>query len=260
MSEQGNLLNLLTNPKFKICYEHKDGYFLIPQLFDNKEVTFEWPNAEQTRFKVAYEFMPKGIISQLIVALNVYIHNDIFWKYGVLLKYKADTYAFVMEERVESENAIYVTLRGSQKRELMAIIGKELDEINRSFTNLVFQNEFACNCAECYVNPKPHFYSEETVNKFISKSKPLKCPESTDDVPVERLLGDYITKSELESTLKTGQIVFLGNNNRVGSIEIVENNSNIEGEGNTIVQVNKVQTIGINKSHNTENHQNQNHK
>lgn len=191
--KQAELLNLMKNREFKICFEHKDGYYLAPQLFSDEKKDYHWrTNENNLVFRYNYKFMPKGILSQLIVMLNKYISNDIFWKYGVLFEYK-NSRAIVTENRFKNENIITIRVEGDERFTLLSIIGSNVEEINSSYTNLDVSEEFGCCCNECKSSEKPYYWKLKTINRAINKGKnKVECQKSFEDVEISDLLGNYV--------------------------------------------------------------------
>jgi small GTP-binding protein len=203
-NNQAQLLNLLKNPKFKICYQHENDYYLAPQLFQDKPLKYEWRTYEDNlSFRYEYEFMPKGILSQLIVMLHKYIYKDTHWKYGVLFEYK-NSRAIVTEDRYSRKNRINIRTEGNEKKELLSTILLKIEEINKTFTNLEPHEMLGCNCSECIQSPeKQYFFSMETINKRINKGKKvIECEKSIEVVEIDRLLGIFLSPKQLDAQLK----------------------------------------------------------
>ncbi len=195
---QPELINLLKNPQFKICYEQERNVFLAPQLFDDKPIKFKWRTEEDNLFvKYEYKFMPKGILSQLIVVMHKFIYGKVYWRSGVLFEYK-DTFAMVKEIRF-GQKLISIQIEGKAKRELLTIIRYHLEEINSSYTNLKIAELFGCNCMECKGGMNPYFFHGMKIIKAIRKGKKtLECGESFEDIELRTLLGDFIPKEEFK--------------------------------------------------------------
>ena len=195
--KQAELLNLMKNPQFKICYEHKHKYYLAPQLFDDKQVDYKskWRTKENNlRFCFQYEFMPKGILSQLIVMMHDKIYNDTFWRRGILFVYK-DSRAIVIEDRMMRNNLIKIQVEGDYKKELLSIIAANIEEINSSYTNLNVTQKLGCNCSECKNSENPHYFKYDLVWRAIRKGKnDIECQLSFDSVNIGSLLDRYITR------------------------------------------------------------------
>lgn len=222
-NKQSDLINLMKNQEFKICFQHAKGYYLAPQLFNDDKVEYQWRTKEDNLiFRYNYAFMPKGILSQLIVMLNQNIYKDTFWKYGVLFAYK-NSRAIVIENRYENENIIKIRVEGIEKRELLTIIGSKIEEINSSYTNLKVSEEFACICDECILADNPYYFDAKTINNFINKEKKyLICLKSTEQVEINKLLGNYIPIEQIKAFEQMG----------VSNITNIYGNNNFVGQGN----------------------------
>lgn len=193
-NRQPELLKLLLNPEFKLCFEKGPDEYLAPQLFSDKPMNYEWrTNEDNLNFHYQYKFMPKGILSQLIVSLHDHIYEDTFWLNGVLFEYK-DSRAIVKEVRF-GEKKIMIQVEGRAKRELLTIIVHKLEEINDSYTNLKITELFGCNCDECRTSNTPYTFEGRLISKAIRKGvDALRCGESMDMVNITSLLGDYVPK------------------------------------------------------------------
>lgn len=191
VEKQAELLNLMKSPQFKICYQHENKYYLVPQLFSDRAKTFYWPESGNLNRRYAYEFMPKGILSQLIVIMHKYIYKDIFWLHGVLFEYK-DSKAFVKEDRFSKKNLISIQVYGNSSEDLLAIIIANIETINSGFTNLKIDEEFGCTCYECRESKDPYFFPSETLNRAIKRGKrAIECQAFFNTVSIESLRGKY---------------------------------------------------------------------
>ena len=95
--------------------------------------------------------MPKGIITQFIVAMHKDIEEQKYvWKSGVILN-KNETRAEVIEDY--NRRKIKIRVSGQQKRDLMTIVTHELDKIHSSYNNRLKYNQLIpCNCNICQNN------------------------------------------------------------------------------------------------------------
>jgi len=95
---QDELLQLMMN--FKLCYRIPNTQsYIAPQRLTERQATYQWDDRDNLILRYAYEtFMPKGIITQVIVALHKLIaRQDSVWKTGVILK-KGESQAEVIED------------------------------------------------------------------------------------------------------------------------------------------------------------------
>lgn len=197
--KQAQLLNLMKNPQFKICYQHENRYYLAPQLFEDKPVEYEWrTNENNLNFRYQYEFMPKGILSQLIVIMHKHIYQDTFWLYGVLFEYK-NSRAIVKENRFGKKNLISIQVEGDSKKDLLTLIISNIEKINDSYTNLKITEMFGCNCSECLALENPYFYKMELINRAIQKQKQsVECQISFENVIISSLLDKYMKSDKID--------------------------------------------------------------
>lgn len=181
------LLSLMKNQKFELCYELGDGKYLAPQLLPVDEIEYEWRTKEDNfHFEYRYRFMPKGILSRIIVKRHKDIYQQTHWRYGVLLEHK-NTRAIIKEKYFDRKIAI--TLEGHHKKEFLAIIRKTVQDIHSDFNNLKVQEMISCNCQECKKDEEPHFYEYTILAKYEGKGKSkITCSKSLEDVEIFSLM------------------------------------------------------------------------
>ena len=109
--------------------------------------------------------MPKGIITQFIVAMHRHIlQQEYVWKSGVILE-KDQTLAEVIEYYGQREIKIRVV--GKQKRDLLTNITYELDKIHDSYNKrLQYKKLIPCNCQQCKGSQDSYFYPLKGVAGF----------------------------------------------------------------------------------------------
>jgi small GTP-binding protein len=187
------LLSLMKNQKFELCFDLNNGEYLAPQLLPVDEIAYEWRTEKNNlHFENQYKFMPKGILSRFIVKMNKDIYRETNWRYGVLLEYD-NTRAIVKEKYFERK--ITITLEGNSKKEYLYLIRKAFQDIHRDFHNLEVQEMIPCICSTCKNNNKPHLFNYETLKRFVAKNKEtIDCEISTEDVSIEQLLSGIETK------------------------------------------------------------------
>lgn len=203
------LLCLMRNKKFDLCFELKNGDFLVPRLLPVDEIELGWAQGENSSmFEFRYKFMPKGILSRLIVKMHQDIYNDKYWRYGVLLKYE-NTFALIREKYFE--NKISITLSGENKKDFLAVIRKTLFEINRDFQRLKVDEMIQCKCEECANSSFPFFYSYDLLRRCESKGiNKVMCNTSLTEVNVASLITDLTTDKISED-----KIIYCENKNSV---------------------------------------------
>jgi internalin A len=194
------LISLMRNKKFDLCFELKNGDYLVPRLLAVDEIDLEWKHdGEFSLFELRYKFMPKGILSRLIVKMHQDIHNNKYWRYGVLLKYE-DTFALIREKYFESK--ITILLNGPNKKDFLAIIRKNIKEINRDFQRLKVEEMIQCNCEDCANSSNPFFHNFDLLRRCEAKNvTTLLCNDSLNNVQVSSLLHNITTDKINEDKL-----------------------------------------------------------
>jgi small GTP-binding protein len=201
------LLSLMKNAKFDLCFELKDGNFLVPRLLPVDEVEHNWVTSiHNTRFEFRYKFMPKGIVARLIVKMNSDISDEKYWRYGVILHYD-ETFALIKEKYFE--NKITIELNGKNKREFLYLIRKNLNEIHNDFNRLEVEEMIPCNCELCAKSEDPYFYKFNTLKRYeANEIMDIRCENSLKEVPVYKLTSDIARK-----TINEERIIICENQN-----------------------------------------------
>ncbi|MDP5338250.1 MAG: leucine-rich repeat domain-containing protein [Nodularia sp. (in: cyanobacteria)] len=195
-AKQGDLLQLMMN--FNLCYEipHHPKNYIAPQLLSEKQPEYNWNESENIILRYTYDFMPKGIVTQFIVAMHSLIDEQKYvWKSGVILS-KDETKAEVIEYYDKRE--IKIRIAGLHKRDLLTRVTHEFDKIHDSYKQLKFNKFIPCNCSVCRNNQTPHFYKFESLRNRIAKKKyDIECDISFEKVQVLGLIDDVMDRNQL---------------------------------------------------------------
>ncbi|CAG5081437.1 COR domain-containing protein [Parvicella tangerina] len=183
------LLSLMKNNKFDLCFELDNGEYLVPRLLPVDEVDHNWkPSEHNSRFEFNYNFMPKGILARLIVKLNSDIYNNKYWRYGVILESEG-TFAIIREKYFD--NKITIELNGPNKREYLFLIRKTINQIHRDFNKLEVREMIPCNCSRCVTSTEPHFYDFNILRRYeANEIDEIRCDLSLKLVSVYKLTSD----------------------------------------------------------------------
>ena len=213
--KQRELLCLMKNNKFELCFQLEQGKYLAPQLLPVDEKEYDWRTKENNlQFEFNYEFMPKGILTRLIVKNNRDIYKGTYWRYGVLVEWE-NTRALIRERYLEDK--ITIAIEGPFKKELLAILRKSIQEINDDMGNVSMKEMVPCNCIECKKNETPYFHEYILLRRLAQKSKEnTLCHSSLLDINVSSLIDDVITKDK-EDTMRQGHTTTNYNINKVES-------------------------------------------
>ena len=222
--------------KFKLCYEipGEKGIYIAPQLLSENQPHYDWNENYNLLIRYDYEFMPKGILLQLIVALNKMIWGQTVWRSGVLIE-KDKTRAEVIE--LYDRRQIRVRVVGMHKKELMTIVLHELDKIHATYKRLKYDKLIPCNCVECLENSEPYFYKYQQLQNFIEKYVPeIQCGVTGNMLNVRSLIDDVLERKDSrdEHGSPLAQYIIHGNyidqgEKKMADNKISINNSTIHG-------------------------------
>jgi hypothetical protein len=179
--------------EFALCYEIPGckGRYIAPQLLEKERLDYEWDSTDNLLLSYRYTFKPKAIFPQLIVALHEQIEqNRRVWKHGMVIT-NGSARAEIIEDDRYYEAEITIRVSGSNKRQLLTIVGHELDKINRSYDRLTTEVLIPCNCSQCKGSQTPHTYTWANLSRRQAKGiATVQCDLSYEDVNVRRLIDD----------------------------------------------------------------------
>ncbi|HJH28529.1 MAG TPA: GTP-binding protein, partial [Methanosarcinaceae archaeon] len=188
------LLELMN--KFELAYELPDKRsHLVAELLPSSEPAFEWDSTDNLRFYYRYDFMPAGLMTRFIVRLHEDLEEksngtQLCWREGAVLFWE-DTHAFVKVK--PSDKLIEIKINGSKKKELLAIIRRELDHINKSIKKVKITKEIPCSCStDCFYK----FDYEDLLHAEKKGIKIVQCQKNFEDVSLSLLLEGYERKED----------------------------------------------------------------
>ncbi len=192
--------------KFEICYRLPEtaDFYIAPQLLpaQEPEISLQWPQKESLHLIFRYGFMPKGLMSRLIVRLNHYIknHKEEAWQTGAILHRGDHTQVRMLE--TYSAGDIHLSAHGRDAKDMTTIVSEEIERLNSSYEKIKVEKLVPCICAECRVNLKARdWQKEDTVTLFdfkvlekarLKHVKTLQCQKSFDQVNVLRLIDSVL--------------------------------------------------------------------
>jgi internalin A len=163
--ERSRLLTLMLKDKFEICYpSSRSDEYIAPQLLPSKRPAYEWDGAGAMKFRYQYSFMPKGLISRLIVRLSEDIAEGgaLVWKEGVVIERDGCRAQIVQGKTVkEGLEVLEIELRGPERERkyLLRHVMTEVEKIHeKSFKHITFEKMIPCTCEYCKGSEQPTFF------------------------------------------------------------------------------------------------------
>lgn len=186
---QDELLCLMM--KFQLCYAIESGQrYIAPQLLSFEKPSYSWDAAAGLVVRYEYAFLPKGIVTRLIVAMHRLIAGGkLVWKTGVVLE-RDGTRAEIVEEY--SQRRIRVRVSGPDPRGLLAIVDEELERLHAAFPRLKYERILPCPCPECRGKAEPYGFALEKLAKMARKNQEIQCHASGEMIDAARLIRDIL--------------------------------------------------------------------
>lgn len=184
------LLQLMV--RFQLCYrlENSDAY-VAPQLLTPEKPQYVWPSSGILTLKYRYDFMPKGIFTRLVVALNHLIADQSFvWRTGAILE-RDGTRCEVIED--SSRREIGLRAVGQYPREIIAIVDHAIGRIHDSFQHFKCETWVPCRCSSCSVASEPQHYPFDVLRRFARDEKPIQCHASYELVNARELVDAVLS-------------------------------------------------------------------
>ncbi|MET0069673.1 MAG: COR domain-containing protein [Candidatus Thiodiazotropha sp.] len=182
--------------RFELSYRLPDTVeetWLVPQhLSPSKPPELnDWAKTGDLMLTYHYEFLPRGLVSRLIVRMHRLVKQpDLCWSRGALFEHRGTQ---VLVETATRGNEIVMRSRGPEKKALLSVIASDLDALNDSFKGLKDKVEkwVPCICDTCRSSKEPAMYNQKELIDRKSRGKPtIECPKPPDyaDVGVLELL------------------------------------------------------------------------
>lgn len=205
-NKRRELLSLMK--KFELCFEISSNTYLVPQLLEVDEVSYTWDESKDNiRIYYQYKFMPKGILTRLIVKRHNDILNSKYWRHGVILEY-AETQALIKEKFFDRQ--ITIDLQGKNKKLLLESIKKSIKEIHADFHNIEFEEMVPCICGECRHSTNPHYFkSSELYLRKNRNKETIECYNSFENIRIEEILSKTELKSDFSENATKDNSIFI---------------------------------------------------
>jgi internalin A len=185
--------------QFKLCYQiGETDEFIVPQLLDkNPPPDFSRDSIRRggVRMVIEYEFMPRGIMTQFVVAMHRQISGGQrhAWETGFAVQTKHPPSAIGMAEESYDSRKLELWAKGPGAGLLLQQMLGELDKIHESFNRLRYTKLIPCNCERCgapgATRIKEFDYDEILLEMYENRQPGIRCSYGNQTVPFEQLLG-----------------------------------------------------------------------
>jgi hypothetical protein len=192
--------------RFELCYRLPDtdeATWLVPQhLSPSKPLELsDWARTGDLMLTYRYEFLPRGMVSRLIVRMQRFVKQpDLCWSTGGLFEHGETQ---VLVETTARGNEIALRSRGPEKKALLSVTASDLDALNDSFQGLKGKvgKWVPCICQTCAGLKEPAMFAKKELIDRKRRGKPtIECPKPPDyaDVSVLKLLDGMNLEQWLE--------------------------------------------------------------
>ncbi len=189
--------------KFELCYPapERPGLYIVPSLLpDDPPEGYKWRESNGLQLHYQYTFMPKGIMSRLIVRQHSLLEQPPnMWKRGAVFQGEHGARVEVLESYRDKRISIRANGLNRDAKELVWKIAAEIDLLNRSFhfnARMKVEQMIPCNCADCKDAIQPHFFSRSIIDRAERANQPVQCQQSFEMVTVRSLLDGVFPSRE----------------------------------------------------------------
>ncbi|MEH2112546.1 COR domain-containing protein, partial [Nostoc sp.] len=136
----GYLIELMKEFELGFALECYPPQFLIAGLLPKDQPDETELHGETLEFQYHYKVLPESIISRFIVITHEKIHNQIYWRSGVMLQYQENNeiYNIARIKADPEDKKIFITISGRQetRRLFLGILRDVFQKIHKSLPNL----------------------------------------------------------------------------------------------------------------------------
>ncbi|MCO5947495.1 COR domain-containing protein [Mucilaginibacter flavidus] len=173
--------------QFELCYQidkaDTNTYIVPEMLSDSSPEGYKWVISNDLPIQYWYDFMPKGVLTRLIVRVHKHIAHfnkqQVVWKTGVKIDGASmdcpDTFAEITE--AWDNKRLNILVQGLYAKELISKITFQIDELNNELFKQNRRDQLQksrwykmipCCCASCKNAVFKHFYD---YRKLLDKKK-----------------------------------------------------------------------------------------
>lgn len=197
---KGRISELVTLMKqFKLCYQvGETDEYIVPQLLDKTPPEgFSRDRIQRggVRMVIEYEFMPRGIMTQFIVAMHRQISGGQrhAWETGFAVQMKHGLSALGMAEESYDSRKLELWAKGAGAGLQLQEMLSELEKIHDTFKRLRYNKLIPCNCERCSApeasRVKEFDYDEILLEMYQNRQPGIRCSYGNQTVPFDQLLG-----------------------------------------------------------------------
>ncbi|NJN72933.1 MAG: GTP-binding protein [Limnothrix sp. RL_2_0] len=128
--------------EFKLCFalDCNPPQFLIPGILPKDEPEETDLDGDTLEFQYHYRVLPDSVISRFIVMTHEKIHENIWWRSGVMLEYKegSETCNIARIKADPEDNKIFITINGKPetRRTFLGILRDVFKKLHQAPANL----------------------------------------------------------------------------------------------------------------------------
>ena len=140
IERHGYLIELMKEFELGFALECYPPQFLIAGLLPKDQPDETELHGETLEFQYHYKVLPESIISRFIVITHEKIHNQIYWRSGVMLQYQENNeiYNIARIKADPEDKKIFITISGRKetRRLFLGILRDVFQKIHKSLPNL----------------------------------------------------------------------------------------------------------------------------
>ncbi|MDN3633287.1 COR domain-containing protein [Neolewinella lacunae] len=187
------MLELLQVDAFELCWITQGGDFLTPSLFSAKAAAAREVRSD-LGLRFSADYLPEGLIGQLIVRLHALAEGEAYWRSGIYLK-DPETNCRALVRQPVASNYLEITVEGAapQNYAFLRRIRQELDTvIDRSFSRIQFTRSIPCPCSTCrQPNREQHYFPHTLLQQLLQDGKAEAYCQYGDATPIAVLLEGF---------------------------------------------------------------------
>nr|MDZ8043657.1 COR domain-containing protein [Nostoc sp. DedQUE02] len=184
--------------EFELCFalECHPPQFLIAGLLPKDQPDETELDGETLEFQYHYKVLPESIISRFIVITHEKIHNQIYWRSGVMLQYQDNNeiYNIARIKADPEDKKIFITISGRKetRRLFLGILRDVFQKIHKSLPNLEITEWVP---VPNYPNHQPLDYQELLGQESMGEST-ITIGKLRLKLDLRQLLDGYESKEE----------------------------------------------------------------